>query len=143
MAKTGKPIIIPLHPVVSQILNKYKHNINSLPPAISDDKMRKYLKEIGKMIPELRKMVQKTRTKAGNRTSTLIEKYKLIGTHTARRSFATVQYNSGLPAITIMSITGHKTEKAFLKYIKTSPKEHADIMRSHWEESNEFNLKVI
>ena len=32
-----------------------------------------------------------------------------------------------------MAITGHKTEKAFLKYIKVTPKEHAEKMKYLWE----------
>jgi len=143
MQKTGSPIVIPLHPVVLEIMNKYRANINSLPPSISDDKMRKYLKEIGAMIPELTKMVLKKRTKGGETNNEMIEKYKLIGTHTARRSFATNQFNSGLSTLTIMNITGHKTEKAFLKYIKTSPREHAEIMRKHWELNKEYKLKAV
>ncbi len=49
-------------------------------------------------------MIKKTRGKE------LIEiklpKYKLISTHTARRSFATNAYLSGIPAISIMKFTG-------------------------------------
>ena len=42
-----------------------------------------------------------------------------------------------------MNITGHKTEKAFLKYIKTSPREHAEIMSKHWELNKEYKLKAV
>jgi integrase len=42
----------------------------------------------------------------------------LLSTHTARRSFATNLFLSGFPAISIMKITGHTTEKSFMKYIK-------------------------
>ncbi|MBL0282281.1 MAG: tyrosine-type recombinase/integrase [Bacteroidetes bacterium] len=61
--------------------------------------------------------------------------------HTARRSFATNQYLEGVPSITIMAITGHKTEKAFMKYIKVTPKGHAELLNLHWENTNK--LKVI
>jgi hypothetical protein len=47
------------------------------------------------------------------------------------RSFATNAYERGTPAISLMQITGHKTEKSFLKYIKTSKKKHSDIVRKH------------
>lgn len=141
MIKTGNPTIIPLHPIVIEIMDKYRHNINSLPPSISDDKMRKYLKEIGEMIPQLKKTVLKTRTKEGVKSSEMIEKYKQIGTHTARRSFATNLFNDGMDSITIMNITGHKTERAFLKYIKTSQKQFAERLNRHWVEQS--NLKAI
>ena len=50
---------------------------------------------------------------------------ELVSSHTARRSFATNAFNAGVPAITIMSVTGHLTESAFMKYIKTDPEAHA------------------
>jgi hypothetical protein len=33
-----------------------------------------------------------------------------------------------------MQITGHKTEAAFLKYIKVTPQEHAKLLMQHWKE---------
>jgi hypothetical protein len=38
-----------------------------------------------------------------------------------------------VPSISIMGITGHRTEKAFLKYIKVTPKEHAIKLREIWK----------
>ena len=45
-------------------------------------------------------------------------KWKLAGSHTARRSFTANAYLSGVPTISIMKMTGHKTESSFMKYIK-------------------------
>ena len=59
-------------------------------------------------------------------------KWEMIGTHTARRSFATNAYKAGIPSITIMAITGHRTETAFLKYIKVTLEEHAEKMQEIW-----------
>jgi hypothetical protein len=39
-----------------------------------------------------------------------------------------------------MAITGHKTEKAFLKYIKVTPDEHAKKLQLQW---NNRHLKVV
>lgn len=58
-------------------------------------------------------------------------KYKLVSSHTARRSFATNAYLAGVPTISIMKITGHKTESAFMKYIKISGKENAVKLKGH------------
>jgi hypothetical protein len=41
-------------------------------------------------------------------------------------------YLMGVPSITIMAITGHRTEKAFMKYIKVTPKEHAIQLKEIW-----------
>jgi hypothetical protein len=41
-------------------------------------------------------------------------------------------YKRGLPTRMIMSISGHKTEKSFLKYIKVKQEEHAEMMKKAW-----------
>jgi hypothetical protein len=35
-------------------------------------------------------------------------------------------FKAGIPSISIMKITGHKTETQFMKYIKVSKEENAD-----------------
>ena len=55
-------------------------------------------------------------------------KCDIITTHTARRSAATNMYKAGIPSISIMRITGHTTEKAFMKYIKITAEENAELM---------------
>lgn len=46
-------------------------------------------------------------------------------------TFATNAYLAGLPPISIMKITGHKTESSFMKYIKISEKENAIQLKGH------------
>ncbi len=73
--------------------------------------MNDYIKELGKMIPSLHTTFSQSYTKAGSKVTVTNENWQLITTHTARRSFATNQYLSGAPILTIMAITGHKTGK--------------------------------
>lgn len=54
--------------------------------------------------------------------------------HTARRTFATLMYLKGIPAISIMAITGHTTEENFMKYIKLDKSEHAKIVAQAFRE---------
>ena len=128
--KTGFAVVIPIHDAVIRILNK---NNGQLPRPLSNQKMNEYLKEIGQMAKCLTAPTSKTVTKGGFKVTTNYEKWELLTTHTARRSFSTNEYKEGTPAITIMAITGHKTEKAFLKYIKLTPKEHAILLKTHWD----------
>ena len=53
--------------------------------------------------------------------------------HTARRSFATNLYIDGAPMISIMKLTGHTTELNFLKYIKITKEENAEMMRKYFK----------
>ncbi|MBP8097249.1 MAG: site-specific integrase [Saprospiraceae bacterium] len=129
ITKGGQKIIIPIHDVVNRILTKY-HGFP--PPLISNQRSNKYLKEICQLIPELNQEIEIKQQINGSATLVTLPKYLLIGTHTARRSFATNQYKAGIPSITIMAITGHKSEKVFLNYIKIKPDEHARIMKGLW-----------
>ena len=59
------------------------------------------------------------------------EKFNKITTHTARCSFAINDYLAGIPSIILMKNTSHRTEKAFLLYIRISQLENAIKMKKH------------
>ena len=61
-------------------------------------------------------------------------KYELVSSHVCRRSFATNLYGK-IDTLTIMKITGHKTEKQFLEYIKITPKEYAEKLKDFWKKT--------
>jgi len=134
--KTAEPVVIPIHPNLKEIMNKYKGvTDNSLPPSISNAKMNEYLKELGKLVEGMNQKVSKSTTIGGKEITKNYFKHELIMTHTARRSFASNLYLDKIPTITIRQLTGHKTEKSFLKYIKIKPKEHAEFVLEHWRKS--------
>lgn len=128
--KTNTKVTIPLHLVVLEILKKYDYK---MPEVISNQKFNDYIKEVGKTAkidtPEV-----VTKTIGGVLSSQTLPKYELISSHTGRRSFCTNMYKRGLPTLMIMSISGHKTEKSFLKYIKVMQEEHAAMMAAKWKE---------
>ncbi len=132
--KTAHKVVIPIHSTVLKIMKKYgKQYPNSLPPAVSNQKMNQYLKEVAKKVNSFNSTISTTITKGGLKVTTNNKKFDLITTHTARRSFATNLYLDNVPAFNIMQITGHKTEKAFLTYIKITPNESAKILQLHWK----------
>ncbi len=134
--KTSEMVMVPVSPLVYYILNKYN---GSLPEAISNQKTNEYLKEIGEKA-KLNETIEITQNKGQMRVKTFVEKYELITTHTARRSFATNLYLQGFPTISIMKITGHRTEKAFMRYLKISQEQNAQLLSKFWNEK--FNLKI-
>ena len=122
--KTNQNVAIPLHPFVKGILEKY----NGIPPkALTKQKMNDYLKEVAQLA-ELNETVFKSNTKGGKRVDVKYFKWQLVTTHTARRSFATNAFKSNISTISIMRLTGHTTEKAFMKYIKIDNEENAILM---------------
>ncbi|MBN2274491.1 MAG: tyrosine-type recombinase/integrase [Bacteroidales bacterium] len=138
--KTGEKVVIPIHWTVKAIMKKYKDYENSLPPSVSNAKMNDYLKEIGEMLDMFHNKVEISYTKAGKRITRRVYKYELIVTHSARRSFATNMYLAGIPAYSIMKVTGHTTESNFLKYIKVTPDEHAKIMMNYFQKQNKLRV---
>ena len=127
--KTKAKVVIPLHRIAMEILEKYDFN---LPEVISNQRFNEYIKEACK-IAEINAMETMTRTVGGKLVTEKFEKWEHVTSHTGRRSFATNMYKNGLPSLMIMSVTGHKTEKSFLKYIKIKPDEHAEMMKKAWE----------
>ena len=132
--KTNEWVTIPLMSFVKDIMEKYKDNANSLPKSCVNQTMNKHLKEIGRRA-KINESFLKIRTKGRKRVEQRLNKYELITTHTARRSFATNMFKRGVPSRVIMKITGHKTERAFSTYIKVSQDENAEIMLRYLEQS--------
>ena len=127
--KTNTKVTIPLHPVTLEILEKYNYR---LPEVITNQKFNDYIKEVCR-IAEINSPETMTRTEGGKLITSSFEKWEQVTSHTGRRSFATNMYKRGLPSLMIMSVTGHKTEKSFLKYIKVKQEEHAEMMKKAWE----------
>jgi integrase len=128
MQKVNDHVLIPVHPIVEAILKKHQYNLNQYNAV--NQVMNRALKQIGKLAgidDEIVKVVY--RNGRGDKTS--YKKYELICTHTARRSFATNAYKAGIPAISIMKITGHKTNQSFMKYICIDEEENALLMARH------------
>ncbi|MDR0368903.1 MAG: site-specific integrase [Bacteroidales bacterium] len=126
--KTNNKVTIPLHPVVLEILEKYNYD---LPAEISNQRFNEYIKEACR-IAGINGTETMTRTEGGKLITTAFEKWEHVSSHTGRRSFCTNMYKRGLPTLMIMSISGHKTEKSFLKYIKVKQEEHAEMMKKAW-----------
>jgi len=139
--KTNELVIIPLNWMILEILEKYNQN---LPGAFTNQEMNRELKEIGKAA-EIAEKVSITATRGGLRTDTIHQKYELISTHTARRSFATNSYLAGIPTISIMKITGHRTDKAFMLYIKISQEDNANKLAEHpyFSQHKPGDLKLV
>lgn len=129
--KTKGKVVIPLAPIVNDILRKYDFK---LPKAISNQKFNEALKTIGEMAG-INETITTHITKGGETETNVLPKFRLISSHVARRSFATNSVKRGVPPLLVMSITGHKTEKEFQKYLKLTNDEKADLFEQsvNWQ----------
>ena len=101
-----------------------------MPKVISNQKFNQYIKDVCKLAKLDDTMIIE-QTKGSLKVKEKQPKYELVTAHTARRSFATNAFVAGVPTISIMKITGHKTEKVFMNYIKISGQENAKKLQLH------------
>jgi hypothetical protein len=129
--KTDNKVIIPFLKQAQQVV---KNRGGKFPNPISSQKYNDYLKELCKLakINETVKgstmeRISSSKLKTRNdhrRIEGNFEKWELISSHVGRRSFATNFY-SKVPTSVLIGITGHSTEKMFLKYIRKTESETA------------------
>lgn len=122
--KTKKRVIIPLHPCVRAIYNKY-HGV--LPKLGDKHNSNEHLKNLGRLAG-INEITAITENRGGKVTTLKHKKYDLIGFHTARRSFATNMFLAGKPTYAIMQLTGHTNERTFYKYVKATPEQIAKLL---------------
>lgn len=125
--KTKAKVVIPIHTVVRRILEKYDYN---LPHCIANTHANGQLKDIAQMA-KINSDVEVIKTIGGKYERKVYKKWELVCTHTGRRSFATNSFLAGVPAISIMMITGHATESVFMKYISIDELANAEHIQSH------------
>jgi integrase len=132
--KTLSTVVVPLRIDAKRILiDKY----NMQMPQISNPIFNYYIKEVVRLagIDELIKITHKRGNKIIEETR---PKYEWIMSHTCRRSFCTNEFLDGTPANLIMAISGHKTEKAFRKYIKADQVQKAHMIKKLWDSRPEL-----
>lgn len=125
--KTEEPVTIPCNEIAEAILRKYQHTHNSLPPQCSNQKFNEYIKEVCELvgISETGRLI--TDQKAALHT--------LVSSHTMRRTWCTIYYLKGANILDLMKISGHRSQRSFELYVKSSTKDVADRVRNIMEVS--------
>lgn len=148
--KTAGTVVIPiLDNRLETLLKKYDYNV----PKIWDQNLNRTIKEICKKlavtVPSLQKKERTMLTLKERRAEMeakkkgvalyeydeqgypLKSRWELVASHTARRSCITNMYLSHKFTVPqMMSVSGHKTETMFYKYVKLSLDEYADSVAS-------------
>lgn len=148
--KTKAKVVIPiLDPKLETLLKKYDYNV----PYLSDVVFNRYIKKIchrlsasfpGMAVMERTKLTKKElirEQEAKKEKKVLFDydeqgfpikpRWKLVSSHTARRTAITNMFLSGKYTTgQMMYVSGHKKEKTFYNYIKLSLDEYADNVAS-------------
>lgn len=148
--KTGGTVVIPIMDErLETLLKKYDYNV----PTLCDQSLNRAIKEICKQlsetVPTLKKkertkltLMERRAEEAARKEGVelfeydeqgypLKKRWEMVASHTARRSCITNMYLSKKFTVPqMMSISGHKTEAMFYKYVKLSLDEYADNVAS-------------
>ena len=127
--KTHNKLSIPIISSAQAILDKYPDLGNN---KITNRQMNEDLKVIGKLAGINEMTVIQTHQN-NQRIEKIVPKYKLITTHTGRRTFVTLSLEKGMRAETVMKITGHKDMRSFRRYIKLTEKVVEEEMKHFWD----------
>ncbi|MDU1905986.1 MAG: phage integrase SAM-like domain-containing protein [Dysgonomonas sp.] len=152
--KTDNSVIIPiLNKNVLKIAKKYNYNIPDISDVTINREIKLICKELSKSVFSLLRqektiltMKERSKEEKGKVTyerdkngNVIKYRYDLVCTHTARRSAITNLYLTRLfDTYQLMSISGHKTEKAFKGYICLSSEEIADEITRKLEEQEKL-----
>lgn len=118
--KTGDLLTIPLNEPARTILAKYEQCTAICKgyafPRTYNNTMNKRIREVCELCG-LNSPLTQARMQGGKRVEDTRPKFEHIGTHAGRRTFICYALYHGVPAETIMKITGHKDYKAMRPYI--------------------------
>lgn len=118
--KTGAVVLIPVLPELTAVLERYNYQL----PVISSQKFNQYIKEVCEKAG-IDTLFLRVYSEAGKTLSERVPKWTRASSHAARRSFASNFHKLGVPASSLMQVTGHTTEKQFFEYIDISQTELA------------------
>ena len=111
--KTKVTSFIPLHSKLQKLLDKYEWKL----PKISSQKFNIRIQQICKEL-KINDSIKKVSYMGKNVKEEIFPKWKLIGSHTARRTFITLMSERGMPDHQLMQIAGIKDAKTLQKYKK-------------------------
>lgn len=129
---------IPLNEFSQGILDKYagfKDVEENVFPRISNQKYNDYLKDLGKLAG-FNDKVKNTRYYGGKSDDVIKDRWELLTSHTARRTFICLSLSAGIPSEVVRSYTGHKNARAMEPYVNIAASEKFDAMKKfHFAES--------
>jgi integrase len=131
--------VLPIHPKVKTIIEKYQSNTDSPFPVFfkGEQKFNVHLKEVARIVGgPFSQSVIKRISRAGKKQEIVIPKSELMCSHVARRTCATNLSKAGIPITVIQKITGHKSLRSLSIYLKQSQTDAADMLQQFWNKQD-------
>jgi integrase len=121
--KTSSSVVLPASPRVMAILKRNGGAAPKIQQAVFNREIKVVCCKAG-----MNEAIEVTKSKGAGHISEFKPKYTQVSSHTARRTGCTLMYQSGVPASQVMLISGHKSESAFYRYIRTGKEENAKAL---------------
>ncbi len=115
MEKTGENIIVPFNSFIKSILQKYPNQL----PALKNEDYNRRIKILCKKV-DIIKPIAYTNMRGTLKEEIVVPKYKLISSHTARRTMITLALKAGMLPEEVMKISGHRNRCSFDIYVNPS-----------------------
>jgi len=119
-------VVIPLNDCTRAIIERYKpfrgvYKDDHVLPVVSNQKMNKYLKELGKLA-KIDHNVFHYSCIGNAKIQKIVPAYELMSTHVGRKTFVSVMAEQGVPDYVIRAFTGHQDARAMQPYMKIQDK---------------------
>jgi integrase len=120
-------LIIPISKRFQRILEKHENKL----PHFDEHRLHLFNVSLRNICREanINSLCNFTRLEHNVPVQRQFEKWELISSHTARRTFCTLKYLAGMPSESIMKFSGHTSERNFLKYLRLDYQLNADHFR--------------
>jgi len=125
--KTKITSLIPLHPKLRNLLEKYQWKL----PKISSQKFNIRIQALCKKL-EINDKIKKVSYMGKDKKEEVFPKWKLIGSHTARRTYITLMSERGMPDHQLMKIAGIRDVKTLQKYKKINDNTLIETSNKLW-----------
>lgn len=116
--KTSQEVRLPVSPLVLEVFGRN----GGKAPQLCSQYYNRLLKSVARKAG-LDDLVEVVKSKGAGHSHELLPKWKLVSSHTARRSCVTALHLSGMAARDVMLISGHHSYSAFEKYIRVTNEE--------------------
>lgn len=140
--KTGEKVSIPIHPKLKEVLGKYDFDLTPL--KISNQKFNDYIKDLCHDA-EITDQIEIVKYEKGLKKYLIFPKFKLIASHTGRRTFITNAILAGIPLPVIQKITGHRKLSTLQKYVEIaddSKQSEMEKLSDYYKSNHLIELKL-
>lgn len=118
--KSKKEVFIPIVPELLTLLEKYNYESPSISPQTFNDLIKVVAEKAG--LTQSSEVIEYEKGKIIKSEKRICDR---ISAHSARRTWASINYEKGIPILLLMQVTGHSKESTFLTYINRSSKDLA------------------